>query len=598
MDAARAGKWRFHVLFGLLGAVLVALGGRVAQLQFCNGAELLERARRQQRRVIVLPARPGNIFARTRGGYVLLAGSRQVPSCYADPLLLGEEKLAPAARAVAQAAGASEEQLFEQMSQRRDRQFVYLVRDIPEAQAEGIEKLKIPGVQIAHEWRRHYPEGPLGAHVVGFRRIDGVAGDGVELQADRWLSAREGIKILRGDAARRGRYAYLEHYLPPEDGKHVVLTLDVVIQGFLEQALAETAEHYAAQAAWGVVMDPNTGEILALGSVPSFDPNRYSQATPEQRRNRALVDPYEPGSCFKPFIAVGAVQLQKATLASSFFCHYGLYRAYRGGTIRDFPGTRYGEIPLSEIVIKSSNIGMAKVGELLGNRLLYQIAEAFGFGQRTNLDLPGEDPGRLVPVRRWSSYATRRMPFGQGPIMVTALQIAAAFSAIANGGELLQPHIIERVLDAEGKVVFQARRQRVRRVLTREVSRQFIDEVLVNVVERGTGRSCRLNCWKVLGKTGTAQIGGPQGYEEHAYTATFVGAAPARHPAAVCVISVYRPEYSRGYTGGKVAAPAVKDVLEKTLTYLDVPPDRFEDVAGPQLPAPAGGPSAVGAARF
>lgn len=578
MNEVKPSKWRFHLLFGLLAAAMLAMAGRVAYLQFWHGGDLAGRAERQQRRVIVLPARPGNIFGRTRGGYVLMAGSRQVPSCYADPVLLGEDGLAPAAKAVADAVGGSEQQLHQMMLARRQRRFVYLLRDMPAAHAEAVGKLKIRGVRMMHEWRRHYPDGCLAAHVIGFRRIDGVAGAGIELQADRWLTARDGVKVVRIDAARFGRYAYVERYQPPVDGSHVVLTLDVVVQGFLERALIQAAERYSAVAAWGVVMDPNTGEILAIGSAPTFDPNRYSEALPEQRRNRAIVDPYEPGSSFKPFVAVGAVQLQKATIDTKFFCHNGLYRAYRGGTIRDFPGQRFGLLPLSEIVIKSSNIGMAKLGESLGNTLLYRIGAAFGFGRRTGADLPGESPGRLVPAGRWTSYATRRMPFGQGPIMVTALQMASAFSAIANGGELLRPRIIDRVLDAYGNVVFQSRRQSIRRVLDREVAWQFVDDVLVNVVERGTGRSCRLEGWKVFGKTGTAQIGGPNGYEERAYTATFVAGAPASRPAVVCVISVYRPDYAKGYTGGKVAAPFVRDVLEKTLNYLDVPPDKFGHV--------------------
>lgn len=580
MSDAKPATWRLHLFFGLLVVALFALAGRVAQLQFFNGPQLAQRAVRQQRQVIVLPGRPGNIFGRTRGGYVLLAGSKQVPSCYADPVLLGQANLRPAAEAVAQAAGASRARLFELMDRRRDKQFVYLLREITPARAEAIRMLKIPGVRVTQEWRRHYPGGALAAHAIGFRRIDGVAGAGAELQADRWLRPCDGLEILRSDAARFGRYACVEQYQPPVDGKHVVLTLDVVIQGFLEQALAEAAGQYAAEAAWGVVIRPQTGEILAIGSVPTFDPNHYNQASGARRRNRAVVDPYEPGSSFKPFIAAGAIQLGKAGIDTVFFCHNGLYRAPRGGTIRDFPGCRFGELPLSEIVIKSSNIGMAKLGELLGNPLLHRIAWAFGFGRRTGAELPGEDPGRLVPVRRWTSYATRRMPFGQGPIMVTALQMAAAFSAIANGGELLRPRIIDRVLDADGQVVFRSRRQCVRRVLAPEVSRQFIDEVLVNVVERGTGKRCRLGRWKAFGKTGTAQIGGPAGYEERAYTATFVGGAPAARPAVVCVISVYRPDYAKGYTGGKVAAPYVKAVLEKALAYLDVPPDRLDELAG------------------
>ena len=398
----------------------------------------------------------------------------------------------------------------------------------------------------------------------------------MEFQADKWLAGKDGKRISRCDAGRRGTYADVLEYSEPVDGKNVFLTLDVNIQGFLEDAISETAERFGAEAAMGVVMDPNTGEVLALCSWPAFDPNQYRTAASDSRRCRAITDPYEPGSVFKPFIASGAIQMGKVTLNTTFDCHNGLYHADHGGTIKDFPGTGLGLAPLLEIIVKSSNIGMAKLGELLGNDALCRIASAYGFGRQTGIDLLGESPGRLVHPRRWTGYATRRMPFGQGPVMVTTLQLANAFSTIANGGELLRPWIIDRVMDADGKVLFKGGICSVRRVLRPEVSRRFIDEALVQVVQRGTGKRARLDRWQVFGKTGTAQIGGPHGYEEHGYTATFLGGAPASAPAVVCVISIYRPDYRKGYAGGVVAAPCVRSVLEKTLAYLDIPSDRVD----------------------
>ncbi len=549
-------------------------------MQVRRGKELAALARRQQRSVVVLPARPGNIYAKTRSGRVMLAGSGRVPSVYADPVLLGRENFPDAAERVAAVLeGITAGDLYDRLYGRRDKRFVYLARGVSERQAEEIRRLKIRAVQITYDWRRYYPRGPLAGQILGFRQIDGVAGEGVELQADRWLGGVDGRKVLRRDAGRRGTYVEVVEDRRPRDGMHVCLTMDLYIQGFLEQALRDVCDRYEAVAVMGVVMEPNSGAILAMASMPAFDPNGYRSATPEQRRNRAITDPYEPGSVFKPFIAVGAVQMSEVGIDTNFFCHHGRYHARRGGTIHEFPGLSFGLIPLSEIVIRSSNIGMAKLGERLGNESLHRIAEAFGFGRVGGVDLPGECPGRLVPTRRWTGYATRRMPFGQGPIMVTTLQLAGAFSTIANGGVLLRPRIIDRVIDAGGKVVFKSRRRVVRRVLSAEVARQFIDEVLVNVVERGTGKRCRLDNWTVFGKTGTAQIGGPNGYEERAYTATFMGSAPASRPAVVCVISVYRPNYSIGHAGGKVAAPCVREVLQKTLSYMDVPADR-ELVAG------------------
>jgi len=598
MNDPRPARWRCDLLFGALVVVLGALGWRVWQIQHDLGPALIARAERQERRVIDLPARPGNILARTRGGLVVVASSRQAPSCFADPALIGEADLAPVAERVAAAVGRPAAEIYARLYAARFKRFTYLARGVSDAQAQAVRQLKIRGVGITREWRRHYPYGPLGAHVLGYRQIDGQPMAGVELDGDRWLGATGGREVIRSDAGRRGIVARVLDVRAPRDGGHVVLTMDVAIQGFLEAALAEAVERFRlpaersfvtdprtgrakfkGTAAMGVVMDPYTGAVLAMASVPTYDPNHYGKAHGEQRRNRAITDPYEPGSVFKPFIAAGAVQTGKATLDTVFFCHHGTYHARRGGTIRDFPGERFGDLPLSEIVIHSSNIGMAKVGELLGNRLLHRIAWAFGFGQATGLHLPGECPGRLVPAARWTSYATRRLPFGQGPIMVTALQLAGGFCAIANGGVLMAPRIIDRAVACDGLVLARNPPRPIRRVLDPQVARRMIDEALVQVVQRGTGKRCGVDRWQAFGKTGTGQIGTPHGYEERAYTATFAAGAPAWRPRAVCVISVYRPDYAKGYTGGKVAAPYVGQVLAKTLAYLDVPPDEPEAFA-------------------
>ena len=601
MNDSKPSRWRFELLFGLLALALMGLGGRVGYLQYGQPAtQLAARAEFQLRRVIVLPARPGNIFARTRGGLVPLAGSRQIPSCYADPEMIGEESFEDVTAKVAQAAGASARELLAKIFEHRDRRFAWLLRDITKEQTQAIRKLKLKGVEISYEWRRDYPNGTLASQVMGYRRVDGVAGEGLELQADRWLAARDGVKVIRTDATRRGTYAEVEDLTPPADGKHVVLSIDAVIQGYLQQAMTEAFEQFGAQAVMGVVMDPQTGAILAMGSIPNYDPNFYSGALDDERCNRPITHPYEPGSAFKPFVAIGAVGLEKATLNTTFFCAYGLYNAPRGGTIRDFPGEHFGVLPLSEIVIHSSNIGMARVGELLGNDTLYQIAHAFGFGQRTGIDLPGESPGILLPVRdekgkpAWTTYDTLRLPFGQGPVSVTALQLATAFSAIANGGTLMKPRVVDRIIDAEGKIIYRSQPVVNRRVLRPEVCRRFIDEVLTQVVERGTGKKAKLDRWRVFGKTGTGQIGGPHGYEDRAYTGTFVGGAPASNPEVVCVISVYRPDYSKGHTGGQVAAPFVREVLGKTLAYMDVPPDSSAATAGHDRAGDSGAPAKHG----
>mgnify|MGYP000324195623 CR=1 FL=1 len=559
-------------LFILLLMGLIALFGRVIYLQVCKGAEYARIARKQSERRIVIPARPGNIFARTRSSLILMAGSTRTPGLFVDPLMIGEEHFKEVASKVVSIIGGSADALYRKLIRNRGRRYVYLGQ-LSEKQVLAIKALKIRGVGITYRWRRRYPNGVLACHVIGFRRPDGDPGAGVEMWANHWLAGKDGLMIVHADAARKGNYADILRYESPKDGKDVILTLDIFIQQFLQNALRRTVEHFHASAGMGIVMDPVNGEILAMASVPGYDPNDYSRALASQRRNRVITDPFEPGSTMKPFIAIGAIQMGKVTLQSKFFCHHGIYHAHRGGTIRDFPGEHFGWLPLSEIVIHSSNIGMAKLGELLGNEELYRIVAAFGFGKRCGVELPGESPGLLLPLHRWTSYATRRVPFGQGPIAATCLQLACAFSAIANGGILLRPRIIDKVIDVDGEVVFQSKPMRVRRVISKAVARQFIDEVLVNVVKRGTGKKCKLERWTVFGKTGTGQIAGADGYIEHAYTASFMAGAPANQPRVVCVVSIYKPDYSIGHTGGEVAAPCVREVLQKTLSYLDVPPD-------------------------
>jgi cell division protein FtsI (penicillin-binding protein 3) len=310
-------KWRFYFLFAIPALALLVLGGRVVQLQVCRGGQLSELAQRQQRRVIILPARHGNIFARTRTGYTLLAGSRRASSVYADPVLLGQERFVVTAGKVAAVLDCTDGELYDKLTQRRDKRFAYMVRDVTESQAGAVRNLKIHAIGVMGEWRRNYPSGPLAGQVLGFRLIDGQPGGGIELQADKWLSPRDGRKVLRCDAARRGRYADVVEYDPPEDGKNVVLTLDVSIQGFLEDALSETVGRFGAEAAMGVVMDPNTGAILAIASVPSCDPNRYNVTPSDHRRCRAITDPYEPGSVFKPFIVIAGGRFASSAVIGS-----------------------------------------------------------------------------------------------------------------------------------------------------------------------------------------------------------------------------------------------------------------------------------------
>ena len=560
-----------HVLFALLGVALIALGVRLFVFQQSGRAEMVHRAEVQQRIVITIPARRGKIYANSHSMMVPLAASRRVPSCFADPVYMSEADLRPASEAVAGVLGLSADEVHRRLVRRRTAgsKFIWLARELDDDVARRIGLLKLPGVGIQQEWRRYYPNGTLAAHVVGFAGRDGRGLEGVELLADTHLRATDGRREARCDAARRPIWNAPGTYLPPQDGRHVLLTIDVVIQRHLQQALAEAVHRYNAESGIGLVVEPSTGDVIALAGVPTYDLNAYGKATQQQRRCRAVTDPYEPGSVFKPFVASVALAAGKVRMGEELFCHNGAYRCRRGRTLHD--AHPYGTLTFEQVVYKSSNIGMAQIGQRMGDDLLHEAVTAFGFGAKSGIELGGEDPGLVHPLPRWTVDSKWSIPMGQ-EVSVTAVQLVMAFAALGNDGLLLKPRLIRRIYAPDGQVVLDnSAPQPVRQVIAPEVCRQFVREVLARVPTReGTGRRGELDGWSSFGKTGTAQI---SPYGSGQYTASYIAAAPVDRSRLVCLISVRKPDRAVGYYGGTVAAPAVKEVLEKSLAYLGVPRD-------------------------
>ncbi len=569
------GRWRHDLVFGLLLLSMGALAFHLGSIVRRGRADELRRAEKSRRLIRPLAARPGSIFARTRGRYVLMAGSRRVPCAFVDPKVLGEEGFDRGAIDIGGALGLDPIELQDIFLSRRRRRYVVIKRDIDAREVQAVRALGLRSVGVAYEWWREYPNGSLAATVVGFRRRDNVAGGGLELSQDKHLAPVNGVQVAVADVRRRPLWPVAGKSVMPSDGNNVFLCLDAVIQGYLQRAVAESVELFDAKWATGVVVDPNTGQILAMSSAPTFDPNIYNRSQPNQQVNRAISVPYEPGSVAKPLFAAWAVNAGVMTYRTRIFCENGSYYSRGGGRLGDHKS--YGNLTLREVVVYSSNIGMAKVGEALGNRRLWAAAKRFGLGEKSGIWLPGESRGAVRPLRRWNGYSMRRVPFGH-EISTTALQLAMAFSSLANGGLLLKPRIVDHIRGPAGEITWRSRREVVRRVLSPSVAAESLG-VLRDVVEGGTGKACRMARWTSFGKTGTAEIGGPGGYIEGAYTASFVGGAPASSPKVICLISVYWPDKSRGYYGGTVAAPRVKRVLEQTLWYLGVPPDRAENLA-------------------
>jgi cell division protein FtsI (penicillin-binding protein 3) len=492
---------------------------------------------------------------------------------FADPSQITEraETAARMAAILQLDAGEVEERIRSSGTPR----FCWLKRRVAAAEAEAVRQASLAGIGLVPEHVRHYPLGSSMGQVIGFVGDEGKGLEGLELSCNDWLAGEDGYRWTLRDTRRRPIRASSDpdrEEVKPRDGGHVILTIDSVIQGFVEERLARQVKEFQAESGVGVVMDPRNGDVLAMACYPPFDPNDFRCARPEDRRNRVVTDMVEPGSTFKPFVASGALVAGVVRPDETIYCHDGLY-VIGGRRLHDaFP---HGNLTFEQIVVKSSNIGMAILAGRMGNQAIYDTVRGFGFGRPTGIDFPGEAAGSVVPLRLWTSYSTTSVPMGH-EIAVTPLQMVTAFSAIANDGVRLKPRLIRARLDDEGSVVDEfTGPEPVGRALPIETARYFTKQVLVAVVNgTGSASNAAIPGYQVLGKTGTAQVpyADRRGYEPNAYLASFVGAAPAEDPQVAVLVMIRKPNPVKGYYGGVVSAPVVGDVLASTLAYLQVPP--------------------------
>jgi cell division protein FtsI (penicillin-binding protein 3) len=572
-------------LFSLVTGLLLAGAGRLAYIQYAQGAALQQRALRQQTATSVIPAQRGDILD---AQFRLLAGTVRRPSIYADPSLLsGDRDVSYAAYSIAPVLGLNPSEVEALLRGRGESRFVWVKRQICDAELEAFnavrEARRLYAFGVQYEPVRVYPHGRLAAHVLGFvgapqdGEPQGLAG--IELAFNDVLWGRPGRRTRTVDAQRRGLRTHVDEYMPPLDGASVVLTLDAYIQQQTEQHLRNAVETFRAEWGTAVVMDPQSGEVLAMATYPDFDPaDPVPEHMPAEQaelllRNRAIADAYEPGSIFKPFIAAVALDEHQTHLDEVFEIN-GPARAFGRRTIHDTHA--YGALPLHEVISRSSNIGMALLGTRLGNERLYRYVRLYGFGDVTGIELPGEHTGLVQDFSRWSGYSTQSVPIGQ-EVALTALQIATGFCVFANGGILYRPRIVRGVIGPDGSLVADySRPVAIRRVISEQTAAEFRERALVEVVmsKIGTGKRAQIPNYRVFGKTGTAQIARPggSGYIPGAYMGSFVGGAPADHPRVVAVVSLCRPSTGQ-YYGGTVAAPAVGAILADTLAYLGVPPE-------------------------
>jgi cell division protein FtsI (penicillin-binding protein 3) len=414
--------------------------------------------------------------------------------------------------------------------------------------------------------------GRLVANVVGFTDPYGRGLEGIELKYDEALSGSAARNIFFVDKRRRP-------ILPKEqegvmyNGVGIILTIDSTIQQFVRDELVKQCRSYEAESAVAIVAEPRTGAILAMVSLPDFDPADVRTTDPNDFRSRAITDWFEPGSVLKPIVTAIALDAGVVNKSEKIFCENGDYHGKGFGRFGEYEDG-FGNLTVRDILIKSSNIGMAKIGQRLGKKRLYDGLKFFGFGDKTGIELPGEVAGLLRGPQKWDGYSVTRIPFGQ-EICVTAMQLVRGFCILANGGRLVRPFLVRAIVDSNGKIT-ELKRQppAVGYIIRPEVAKWVVGEAMVGVVNEGTGERAQLEEWQVFGKTGTAQMAksDSRGYSNRDYIASFAAGAPAEDPAIVVLVSIRKPNRSlgKGYTGGPVASPVAKNIIRNTLNYLGV----------------------------
>ncbi|OYV99516.1 MAG: hypothetical protein B7Z62_00135 [Deltaproteobacteria bacterium 37-65-8] len=586
------------ILGGLLSLyVLVVL--RAFQIQVLGVREIRDRGAKQYCSTIPLLPKRGVILDRTG---TELAVSIATKSIFVQPAKLRDPD--KAADLLAPRVSRSARELRKLFA--GEKGFVWVRRQMPSTAAEeAVREVKqalcaldpeahgkpsaVDGIGTVEEPKRFYPNRELAASLLGFTNVDSEGMEGVELSLDKYLRGERGSLLCERDA--RGRLI-VPATTPVEvnsKGHSVALTIDRNIQHIAESELQTAVEKYNARGGMAIVLSPGTGEILAMATAPSFNPNAPASAPAEARKNRSLTDSFEPGSTFKVFTLASALEMGVVSATDRFFCENGSYR-YAGRVIHDTH--RYGWLTAPEIVKFSSNIGITKISERMDGNRFYDMIRAFGFGSRTGIELRGEVPG-IAPSRRGFESRIRRatVSFGQG-ISVTPLQLAAGVAAVVNGGKMMKPYVVREIRDQEGRTVFRGEPQELRRVLSPKTSARM-REILGKVVEEdGTGMQARIKGFLVGGKTGTAQKVEPGSgrYSATKRTASFIGFLPLNDPKLLILVVIDEP---RGQVyGGVVAAPAFNRIAVKTAYYLGIQPTETVALAaarpsGPSAPAHA-----------
>jgi cell division protein FtsI/penicillin-binding protein 2 len=615
-------QYRKLLMLGLLlVAAFAGLGYRLVDIQCVRHDELSAKAESNTRRQFVFEPRRGDILD-IKGN--VLATSAFAKTICADPSLMNDQQADVVARAIAPLLRVNDRVLFQRLATRvrvNDRggtnliQYVRLQQRVPVETWQkiqvtmtnlsfGVEEKKLPKLeQAAYRALRQkaifaddypirvYPNQALAAHILGYAQTEDVeinsnvaseivGEDGIERTMNKKLSGAPGWRLTETDRRGRELVSMREQDLDARDGLNVVLTIDSVIQNMVETALAEAMDKHSPISASGIVIRPRTGEILAMATLPNFDPNNPGAASADARRNRVITDVMEPGSTFKIVVVSGALNDHIITLNDTFDCENGHF-PFAGRVLHDHEA--YGILTSEGIITKSSNIGAAKIGIKLGENRLFDYISRYGFGERTELPLPGEVSGIVHPVRNWSKVSVAQIPMGQG-IAVTRLQMLMAMCAIADSGVLMRPMLVDHLEDENGHVVVRYSPQAVRRTTDEAAAKLMVEALKTVVSPDGTAPKAAMDHYTVAGKTGTAQKA-ENGSYGHKYVASFIGFFPADDPE-LC-ISIVLDEPKEGYYGGQVAGPVFKEIAERAANYLNIRPDIEDKNTAPDVLAQA-----------
>jgi len=548
------------VLFFFFFVIVV----RLIFLMILDHEKLSQKADRQYLNIKTLNAQRGEIWDR---GIRPLAINIETDSLYAVPSRIAETKTLSAE--LARVINVSAEKINEELQAKRDRDFIWIKRrldkDITEKINELKDYLKIKDeIGFRTEVKRYYPNGYIGAHIVGYTNVDNKGVNGLELKYNNYLEGKEKKIYLDRDARGNGLSTGIEDNIP---GDSLVLTIDANIQNIVEREIENAMVVWQAGAVVAIMMNPVTGEIIAMANRPNYDPNFAGASGSDKWRNRAITDMYEPGSTFKTITASAALEERVVKPWEKFDVSRSVMKV-PGGVIRDVH--RHGVLTFKEVIQKSSNIGIAQIGFRLGKERFYKYIKGFGFGEKTGIDLPGEVKGFVRGTGKWSGRSLASVSFGQ-EIAVTPLQILRAYSAIANGGKIMKPYVVSEIISPAGEVIKSFSPEVEARVISEDTARIMRDILKTVVEEGGTAQKASIMGNLVAGKTGTAQMVDPRTgyYSRNDYVSSFVGFVPADDPKIALIVVVYKP---RGATyGGVVAAPVFKNIIEHTLVYLNVP---------------------------